>query len=63
MIIPLNLGAGSYDIVLERGSLGRAGEHLRESGVGIGAGKIEYEGLRFSGHGGGASHLSKQFQR
>ena len=29
MIIPLNLGAGSYDIVLERGSLNRARDHLR----------------------------------
>ena len=28
MILPIHLGADSYDIVLERGSLGRAGTYL-----------------------------------
>ena len=28
MIIPLNLGDDSYDIVLERGALGKAAEYL-----------------------------------
>ena len=28
MIIPLNLGEQSYDIVLERGALNKASEHL-----------------------------------